>query len=191
MTNIYLFVICYTEILSRFRHGWFCMYKRAWWNWSCFILAWAELWKFPRKFMLPKSSPWEWMGSEETICTTSRVFHKVQSQFLYKKIRKNLKSSFKAASALSSLINSTYSRLFDSIITLINSKFTKDPSERNNISLCDLPGFKSETLNSYDSLCNNYRAEKIQYEFLRQTLTIEQEKYINNGKYEFSRVFAN
>ena len=82
---------------------------------------------------------------------------------------------------MSALIQSIYSRLFASLVKMVNSKFSKDSSERNHITLFDSPGFCGEKPNSFDALCKNYRAEKIHHEFLRLNLTLEQEKYVNDG----------
>ncbi|XP_070083653.1 unconventional myosin-XIX isoform X5 [Equus przewalskii] len=75
-----------------------------------------------------------------------------------------------------------YSRLFDWLVSVINSSICADPSSWSTfIGLLDVYGFESFPHNSLEQLCINYANEKLQQHFVAHYLRAQQEEYTVEG----------
>lgn len=75
-----------------------------------------------------------------------------------------------------------YSRLFDWLVSVINSSICADPDSWTTfIGLLDVYGFESFPDNSLEQLCINYANEKLQQHFVAHYLRAQQEEYAMEG----------
>lgn len=75
-----------------------------------------------------------------------------------------------------------YARLFDWLVSVINSSICADPSYWTTfIGLLDVYGFESFPDNSLEQLCINYANEKLQQHFVAHYLKAQQEEYAVEG----------
>ncbi|XP_004434879.1 PREDICTED: unconventional myosin-XIX isoform X1 [Ceratotherium simum simum] len=75
-----------------------------------------------------------------------------------------------------------YARLFDWLVSVINSSICADPSSWSTfIGLLDVYGFESFPHNSLEQLCINYANEKLQQHFVAHYLRAQQEEYAVEG----------
>ncbi|XP_058531432.1 unconventional myosin-XIX isoform X2 [Ochotona princeps] len=75
-----------------------------------------------------------------------------------------------------------YSRLFDWLVSVINSSICADPDSWTTfIGLLDVYGFESFPHNSLEQLCINYTNEKLQQHFVAHYLRAQQEEYALEG----------
>ncbi|XP_037350315.1 unconventional myosin-XIX isoform X2 [Talpa occidentalis] len=75
-----------------------------------------------------------------------------------------------------------YARLFDWLVSVINSSICADPdSWATFIGLLDVYGFESFPDNSLEQLCINYANEKLQQHFVAHYLRAQQEEYAIEG----------
>ncbi|XP_059853213.1 unconventional myosin-XIX isoform X1 [Delphinus delphis] len=75
-----------------------------------------------------------------------------------------------------------YARLFDWLVSVINSSICADPSSWTTfIGLLDVYGFESFPTNSLEQLCINYANEKLQQHFVAHYLRAQQEEYTAEG----------
>ncbi|XP_040857813.1 unconventional myosin-XIX-like [Ochotona curzoniae] len=75
-----------------------------------------------------------------------------------------------------------YSRLFDWLVSVINSSICADPDSWTTfIGLLDVYGFESFPHNSLEQLCINYTNEKLQQHFVAHYLRAQQEEYAQEG----------
>ncbi|KAL6638616.1 hypothetical protein ACP70R_023727 [Stipagrostis hirtigluma subsp. patula] len=91
-------------------------------------------------------------------------------------ITKNLDPRAAALSrdALSRIV---YSRLFDWLVTKINSSIGQDPDSKILIGVLDIYGFESFLTNSFEQFCINLTNEKLQQHFNQHVFKMEQEEY--------------
>ncbi|KAL6909325.1 hypothetical protein ACP4OV_001606 [Aristida adscensionis] len=91
-------------------------------------------------------------------------------------ITKNLDPRAAALSrdALSRIV---YSRLFDWLVTKINSSIGQDPESKILIGVLDIYGFESFLTNSFEQFCINLTNEKLQQHFNQHVFKMEQEEY--------------
>uniref|UniRef100_A0A452SCT9 Unconventional myosin-XIX n=1 Tax=Ursus americanus TaxID=9643 RepID=A0A452SCT9_URSAM len=75
-----------------------------------------------------------------------------------------------------------YARLFDWLVSVINSSICADPDSWTTfIGLLDVYGFESFPNNSLEQLCINYANEKLQQHFVAHYLRAQQEEYAVEG----------
>ncbi|XP_023558924.1 unconventional myosin-XIX [Octodon degus] len=75
-----------------------------------------------------------------------------------------------------------YARLFDWLVSVINSSICADPDSWTAfIGLLDVYGFESFSDNSLEQLCINYANEKLQQHFVAHYLRAQQEEYTLEG----------
>uniref|UniRef100_A0ABI8A2Y4 Myosin motor domain-containing protein n=1 Tax=Felis catus TaxID=9685 RepID=A0ABI8A2Y4_FELCA len=75
-----------------------------------------------------------------------------------------------------------YARLFDWLVSVINSSICADPDSWTTfIGLLDVYGFESFPNNSLEQLCINYANEKLQQHFVAHYLRAQQEEYAFEG----------
>uniref|UniRef100_G3T3X5 Unconventional myosin-XIX n=1 Tax=Loxodonta africana TaxID=9785 RepID=G3T3X5_LOXAF len=75
-----------------------------------------------------------------------------------------------------------YARLFDWLVSVINSSICADPNAWTTfIGLLDVYGFESFPNNSLEQLCINYANEKLQQHFVAHFLRAQQEEYAVEG----------
>ncbi|XP_048970133.1 unconventional myosin-XIX isoform X4 [Canis lupus dingo] len=75
-----------------------------------------------------------------------------------------------------------YARLFDWLVSVINSSICADPDSWTTfIGLLDVYGFESFPNNSLEQLCINYANEKLQQHFVAHYLKAQQEEYTVEG----------
>ncbi|XP_028024315.2 unconventional myosin-XIX isoform X2 [Balaenoptera acutorostrata] len=75
-----------------------------------------------------------------------------------------------------------YARLFDWLVSVINSSICADPDSWTTfIGLLDVYGFESFPTNSLEQLCINYANEKLQQHFVAHYLRAQQEEYTAEG----------
>ncbi|KAM9440876.1 unconventional myosin-XIX [Clarias gariepinus] len=75
-----------------------------------------------------------------------------------------------------------YARLFDWLVSFINSSMCADDSKWCNfIGLLDVYGFECFLLNNLEQLCINYANEKLQQHFVAHYLKAQQEEYVAEG----------
>lgn len=75
-----------------------------------------------------------------------------------------------------------YARLFDWLVSVINSSICADPGSWTSfIGLLDVYGFESFPDNSLEQLCINYANEKLQQHFVAHYLRAQQEEYAVEG----------
>uniref|UniRef100_A0A8D1A9H0 Unconventional myosin-XIX n=1 Tax=Sus scrofa TaxID=9823 RepID=A0A8D1A9H0_PIG len=75
-----------------------------------------------------------------------------------------------------------YARLFDWLVSVINSSICADPDSWTTfIGLLDVYGFESFPNNSLEQLCINYANEKLQQHFVAHYLRAQQEEYAAEG----------
>ncbi|XP_004608920.2 unconventional myosin-XIX isoform X1 [Sorex araneus] len=75
-----------------------------------------------------------------------------------------------------------YARLFDWLVSVINSSICADPGSWTSfIGLLDVYGFESFPDNSLEQLCINYANEKLQQHFVGHYLRAQQEEYAVEG----------
>ncbi|KAB1265780.1 Unconventional myosin-XIX [Camelus dromedarius] len=75
-----------------------------------------------------------------------------------------------------------YARLFDWLVSVINSSVCADPASWTTfIGLLDVYGFESFPHNSLEQLCINYANEKLQQHFVAHYLRAQQEEYAVEG----------
>ncbi|XP_006899521.1 PREDICTED: unconventional myosin-XIX [Elephantulus edwardii] len=75
-----------------------------------------------------------------------------------------------------------YARLFDWLVSVINSSICADPDVWTTfIGLLDVYGFESFPSNSLEQLCINYANEKLQQHFVAHYLRAQQEEYAIEG----------
>ncbi|KAF6095644.1 myosin XIX [Phyllostomus discolor] len=75
-----------------------------------------------------------------------------------------------------------YARLFDWLVSVINSSIWADPGSWTTfIGLLDVYGFESFPENSLEQLCINYANEKLQQHFVAHYLRAQQEEYAAEG----------
>ncbi|XP_006154514.1 unconventional myosin-XIX [Tupaia chinensis] len=75
-----------------------------------------------------------------------------------------------------------YARLFDWLVSVINSSICADPDSWTTfIGLLDVYGFESFPDNSLEQLCINYANEKLQQHFVAHYLRAQQEEYAAEG----------
>ncbi|XP_057569964.1 unconventional myosin-XIX isoform X2 [Hippopotamus amphibius kiboko] len=75
-----------------------------------------------------------------------------------------------------------YARLFDWLVSVINSSICADPDSWTTfIGLLDVYGFESFPDNSLEQLCINYANEKLQQHFVAHYLRAQQEEYAVEG----------
>ncbi|XP_059937886.1 unconventional myosin-XIX isoform X2 [Mesoplodon densirostris] len=75
-----------------------------------------------------------------------------------------------------------YARLFDWLVSVINSSICADPGSWTTfIGLLDVYGFESFPTNSLEQLCINYANEKLQQHFVAHHLRAQQEEYTAEG----------
>ncbi|XP_060059882.1 unconventional myosin-XIX isoform X4 [Erinaceus europaeus] len=75
-----------------------------------------------------------------------------------------------------------YARLFDWLVSVINSNICADPDSWTTfIGLLDVYGFESFPDNSLEQLCINYANEKLQQHFVAHYLKAQQEEYAVEG----------
>ncbi|XP_062968111.1 unconventional myosin-XIX isoform X7 [Cynocephalus volans] len=75
-----------------------------------------------------------------------------------------------------------YARLFDWLVSVINSSICADPTSWTTfIGLLDVYGFESFPENSLEQLCINYTNEKLQQHFVAHYLRAQQEEYAVEG----------
>ncbi|XP_036125644.1 unconventional myosin-XIX isoform X1 [Molossus molossus] len=75
-----------------------------------------------------------------------------------------------------------YARLFDWLVSVINSSICTDPNSWTSfIGLLDVYGFESFPDNSLEQLCINYANEKLQQHFVAHYLRAQQEEYAVEG----------
>ncbi|XP_049628730.1 unconventional myosin-XIX [Suncus etruscus] len=75
-----------------------------------------------------------------------------------------------------------YARLFDWLVSVINSSICADPGSWTSfIGLLDVYGFESFPDNSLEQLCINYANEKLQQHFVAHYLRAQQEEYAMEG----------
>ncbi|KAI6182172.1 Myosin motor domain-containing protein [Aphelenchoides bicaudatus] len=106
---------------------------------------------------------------------TTRFMQPTRSGALGTLIQVRLKES-EAQSATNALAKAIYSRLFDHIVTTINSCIPFGNSEKY-IGVLDIAGFEFFKLNSFEQFCINYTNEKLQKFFNDRILKQEQELY--------------
>ncbi|XP_077227543.1 myosin-6-like isoform X2 [Tasmannia lanceolata] len=70
-----------------------------------------------------------------------------------------------------------YSRLFDWLVTKINSSIGQDPDSKFLIGVLDIYGFESFKTNSFEQFCINLTNEKLQQHFNQHVFKMEQEEY--------------
>ena len=77
-----------------------------------------------------------------------------------------------------------YSKLFDYIITRINTKMKGNINKEDEscrIGILDIFGFENLKTNSFEQLCINYTNERLQKYFNNHVIKLEQELYIKEG----------
>jgi len=79
------------------------------------------------------------------------------------------------------LAKGLYSRLFDYLVTHINSAMEAKSDQLLNISILDIYGFEIFNQNGFEQFCINYVNEKLQQIFIELTLKAEQEEYKQEG----------
>lgn len=73
-----------------------------------------------------------------------------------------------------------YARLFDYLVTTINSAMQVE-AQGINIGILDIYGFEIFQKNGFEQFCINYVNEKLQQIFIELTLKAEQEEYVQEG----------
>ncbi|XP_050400125.1 unconventional myosin-Ie isoform X2 [Patella vulgata] len=73
-----------------------------------------------------------------------------------------------------------YARVFDYLVTSVNSAMQKDKEEVN-VGILDIYGFEIFQRNGFEQFCINYVNEKLQQIFIELTLKAEQEEYVQEG----------
>eukprot|EP00475_Leptophrys_vorax_P036762 TRINITY_DN6265_c0_g3_i3.p1 TRINITY_DN6265_c0_g3~~TRINITY_DN6265_c0_g3_i3.p1 ORF type:complete len:851 (-),score=226.77 TRINITY_DN6265_c0_g3_i3:1893-4370(-) len=80
-----------------------------------------------------------------------------------------------------SLAKTIYFRLFDWIVSKINSAIKPESPISSSIGVLDIYGFEIFKWNSFEQFCINYVNEKLQQIFIERTLKMEQEEYIREN----------
>ncbi|KMZ61687.1 putative Myosin XI [Zostera marina] len=75
------------------------------------------------------------------------------------------------------LAKTVYSRLFDWLVTRLNSSIGQDPQSKILIGVLDIYGFESFKTNSFEQFCINLTNEKLQQHFNQHVFKMEQEEY--------------
>ncbi|XP_010522441.1 PREDICTED: myosin-7 [Tarenaya hassleriana] len=82
-----------------------------------------------------------------------------------------------AALSRDALAKIVYSRLFDWLVSKINSSIGQDPDSKYIIGVLDIYGFESFKTNSFEQFCINLTNEKLQQHFNQHVFKMEQEEY--------------
>ncbi|KFK42801.1 hypothetical protein AALP_AA1G040500 [Arabis alpina] len=82
-----------------------------------------------------------------------------------------------AALGRDALAKIVYSKLFDWLVTKINSSIGQDPNSKHIIGVLDIYGFESFKTNSFEQFCINLTNEKLQQHFNQHVFKMEQEEY--------------
>ncbi|ONM53004.1 Myosin-6 [Zea mays] len=82
-----------------------------------------------------------------------------------------------AALSRDALARIVYSRLFDWLVTKINTSIGQDLSSKLLIGVLDIYGFESFKTNSFEQFCINLTNEKLQQHFNQHVFKMEQEEY--------------
>ncbi|PNT73745.1 hypothetical protein BRADI_1g00607v3 [Brachypodium distachyon] len=82
-----------------------------------------------------------------------------------------------AALSRDALSRIVYSRLFDWLVTTINTSIGQDPESKILIGVLDIYGFESFKTNSFEQFCINLTNEKLQQHFNQHVFKMEQEEY--------------
>ncbi|CAM0956684.1 unnamed protein product [Alopecurus aequalis] len=82
-----------------------------------------------------------------------------------------------AALSRDALARIVYSRLFDWLVTKINTTIGQDPDSKLLIGVLDIYGFESFKTNSFEQFCINLTNEKLQQHFNQHVFKMEQEEY--------------
>ncbi|XP_077250914.1 myosin-8-like isoform X2 [Tasmannia lanceolata] len=82
-----------------------------------------------------------------------------------------------ATQSRDALAKTVYSRLFDWLVTKINSSIGQDPDSKCLIGVLDIYGFESFKTNSFEQFCINLTNEKLQQHFNQHVFKMEQEEY--------------
>ncbi|PVU88880.1 hypothetical protein BB559_005331 [Furculomyces boomerangus] len=83
-----------------------------------------------------------------------------------------------AIAARDGLAMAIYTRMFDWIVSRVNSSLEATSTVSNQIGVLDIYGFEIFDKNSFEQLCINYVNEKLQQIFIELTLKTEQEEYV-------------
>lgn len=91
-----------------------------------------------------------------------------------------------ARNARDALAKAAYTRLFDWLVSRVNSSMVKDvDKEREKEIVCigvlDIFGFEVFEMNGFEQFCINFVNEKLQQIFIELTLRSEQEEYVSEG----------
>ncbi|XP_078479326.1 unconventional myosin-Vc [Lampetra planeri] len=84
----------------------------------------------------------------------------------------------KAGNAKDALAKQIYARLFDCVISSINTALQVPAKQHAFIGVLDIYGFETFEVNSFEQFCINYANEKLQQQFNLHVFKLEQEEYM-------------
>lgn len=119
----------------------------------------------------------------ETLLDTSLLKQQLLNQTIQIKTQtiQKRKTLNQAVLARDALIQTIYVQLFDQVIHHLNHNNQNNTSASKTISILDIFGFESFTINSFEQLCINFANEKLQYLFNERVILSEQLEYEKEG----------